>query len=115
MFGYLFGQITSTPIYSQNKQTKIDLNPAIVVTKPSQPILYDNDQAIVPPPPPPAPPGPIDEIYSVNDTIIEPHFPEEAIVPPPPPPSPPGPLYTKIILPDGAVLYTPMDIRPFLI
>ena len=112
MLGYLFGQITSTPIYSQNKQTKIDLNPAIVVTKPSQPILYDNDPAIISQPPPP---GAIDEIYSVNDTIIEPHFSEEAIVPPPPPSAPPGPLYTKIILPDGAVLYTPIDIRPFLI
>ncbi len=89
MLGYLFGQITSTPIYNQHNH-----DTAIVVTRPVKPA---------------------NEIYSINDTIMDPDFPEEAIVPPPPPPVPHGPLYTKIILPDGSVLYTPMDIRPFLI
>ncbi len=64
-------RVNSLPII--NKYQHIDTDPAIVVTRPNKqtnnilfnpvnetdPILFENEPAIVPPPPPPAPPGPI--------------------------------------------------------
>jgi hypothetical protein len=97
MLGYLFGQIASIPIiYLPGPKENTNLDPAIVVTRPTKPILYvnENDTAIVPPPP--APPGPInfDEIEPVE--IL-------------------GPVMSDtFVLPDGQILYTPKDITPFL-
>ena len=110
MLGALIARINSLPIiYSPHgaitnqKQQQIDMGPAIVVTRPTKPvilykptnenetettpILYENEPSIVPPPPPPAPPGPI------LDDIMP----------------------AKFVLPDGSIIYTPQDIKPFII
>ncbi len=89
MLSSLLSQISSLPIYS-NHNKQIHLDPAIVVTKPThEPILYEPlELAIVPPSAPPAPPGPI----ILND-----------IMP------------AKFVLPDGSIIYTPKDSKPFII
>ncbi len=88
VIGTLIFQAFTLPI----NNNIFDLGPAIVV-KQHKPILYNPventteiEPAIVPPPPPPAPPGPIDDI-----------------------------MPTKFVLPDGNILYTPKDIKPFII
>ena len=97
IFGTLFGRINSIPIIyePQDTNTNTNLDPAIVVTRPPSTetplILYDSEGAIVPPPPPPAPPGPIFSVYEHNET------------------------HAKLVLPSGEIIYTPLDIRPFII
>jgi hypothetical protein len=97
IFGTLFGRINSIPIIyePQDTNTNTNLDPAIVVTSPPSTetplILYDPEGAIAPPPPPPpAPPGPIFSVYEYNET------------------------HSKLVLPSGEIIYTPLDIIPFL-
>jgi hypothetical protein len=87
VIGSLISHINSSPIYSpHNKQ--INLDPAIVVTKPNKIILFNKDENstksldidITPPPP-----NPINDIMPAN-----------------------------FILPDGTILYTPKDSKPFI-
>ncbi len=103
ILGSLIHSISSIPIIPHD--TNINLDPAIVVTHPRssaitttiQPttefILYNTDDtvgAIVPPPPPPAPPGPIYSVYQHNET------------------------HAKLVLSSGEIIYTPLDITPFI-
>ncbi len=85
ILGSLLSQVCSLPIIYDPQ------DPAIVVTQ-GKPILYEpleqTVEAIFPPPPPPAPPGPIE----TND-----------IMP------------AKFVLPDGNIIYTPKDIKPFIV
>ncbi len=98
ILGTLLGRINSIPIIYEPQDTNTNINtnldPAIVVTRPPSTetplILYDSEGAIVPPPPPPAPPGPIFSVYEYNET------------------------HSKLVLPSGEIIYTPLDIIPFL-
>lgn len=110
ILGSILYQAFSLPIIYEpnNNQKQIHTNilePAIVVTqgKPmptNQPILYEPAEIaklansfIVPPPPPPGEPGPI-----ITDTNII-----NDIMP------------AKFVLPDGKIIYTPKDIKPFIV
>ena len=80
-----FNTNTNTDLNTnQNQQIDIDIGPAIVVTRPHKPILYnpENEPAIVPPPPPPpSPPGPI--IFRPQDSkpfIISPFSDLEPVI-----------------------------------
>ncbi len=88
ILGSLLAQVCSLPIIYEPH------GPAIVVTQ-GKPIIYEPLEqtvgAIVPPPPPPAPPGPIDT-NNIDD-----------IMP------------AKFVLPDGNIIYTPKDIKPFIV
>jgi hypothetical protein len=76
--GTLIGSMNGMPIYQpHNNQINIDHNPAIVITKPTQPsasiyILDNDNQAIAPPAPPPAPPGPIEDKNKIEYILYEP-------------------------------------------
>ncbi len=108
IIGAVISAINSLPVpNNHNNQIKIDLDPAIVITRPPVPpasMLYDINgvltnplipeigPVIVPAAPPPAPPTPI--IFNTNDLDKDGllfHV-NPAIVPPPPPPAPPGPI-----------------------
>jgi hypothetical protein len=111
MIGAIIAQVCSLPIiYSphntnnnNNQNQQIDIGPAIVVTRPHKPILYNpvNENETIP------------ILYDENTN-------NNGIVPPPPPPAPPGPLLddimpAKFALPDGTIIYTSKDIKPFII
>ena len=106
-FIFIFNQITSSfgmpiiysPHHSKEHNQNQNLDPAIVVTKPSKPI------AIVPPPP-----GPIDipdETNKNNENAaisidIDDNTNDKD-------------LPTRLVLPDGKIIYTPLNIAPFIV
>jgi hypothetical protein len=116
-FIFIFNQITSSfgmpiiysPHHSKEHNQNQNLDPAIVVTKPSKPI------AIVPPPPssPSPPPGPIDipdetnknnknnENAAISIDIDDNKNDKD--------------LPTRLVLPDGKIIYTPLNIAPFIV
>jgi hypothetical protein len=110
IIGSLFGTMNALPIYQppHHNQIKIDTNPAIVVTKPTQPpasfYILDNKPGEVRQNLPPVISDiSLDQILNTNgdDEVTFENSP--AIVPPPPPPAPPGPI-----------LYEPLEFGPVI-
>jgi hypothetical protein len=82
IIGTILNQINSLPIYSKHitNQNPVNpnLDPAIVVTRPSKPIILVDQQLTTIP---------------IDDVIMP----------------------AKLILPSGEIIYTPQDIKPFIV